>query len=112
MDSLEMLRHAIASVFREWEEFTSGPLSNIRVVPVLDRQHDRYVLQDVDSSGERFQSRTLAHLEIRDGKIWILTDNTEAGIATELVAKGIPKSAIVLAFYPPSVRAIGEFAVA
>jgi hypothetical protein len=53
-----------------------------------------------------------AYLEIRDGKIWILADNTERGIATDLVAAGIPKDRIVLAFYPPAVREMGEFAVA
>jgi hypothetical protein len=112
VDPLETLRQAIVRVFDEWEAYTSGPLCTVRVVPVVDRQHDRYVLQDVDPSGNRLRSRTMAHLEIRDGKIWILTDNTEAGIATELVAAGISKTSIVLAFYPPSVREIGEFAAA
>jgi len=110
MDQVEAFRLAVVSVFREWGEFTSGPLSITRVVPVLDPQHDRYVLLDVDPRGERFRSMTLAHLEIRDGKIWILTDNTEVGIATELVAAGIPKT--LLAYYRPSMRKIGEFAVA
>ena len=84
MDSLDALRQAIEKVFQSWEDFTSGPLSRFRVVPVLDHLHDRYVLQDVDPTEDRFRSKTLAHLEIRDGKIWILTDNTEEGIATEL----------------------------
>jgi hypothetical protein len=54
----------------------------------------------------------MAHLEIRDGKIWILTDNTEEGIATELADAGIAKDRIVLGFYPPALREMGEFAVA
>jgi len=41
-----------------------------------------------------------------------LTTYAEAGIATELVAAGIPKDRIVLAFYPPALREMGEFAVA
>ena len=72
---------------------------------------DRYLLQIVDYTGDKYESRLLTHLEIRNGKIWILTDNTEEGIGNELVAAGIPKSQIVLAFYPPEIREMGEFAV-
>jgi hypothetical protein len=51
-------------------------------------------------------------LEIRDGKIWILIDNTEEGIANELVDHGVPRNHIVLGFYSPQLRELGEFAVA
>ena len=53
----------------------------------------------------------MAHLEIRNGKIWLLTDNTEDGIATELIAEGVPKDRIVLGFYSPETREMGECAV-
>ncbi|MBV7334508.1 XisI protein [Chloroflexi bacterium TSY] len=46
------------------------------------------------------------------GKIWIEIDWTEEGIATELVAAGVPKEDIVLAFHHPSMRQYTEFAVA
>ena len=105
------LRQAIARVFDSWEAYPSN-LSTFRIVGVSDERHDRYVLQHIDFDGERYETRLLAHVEIRDGKIWILTDNTEAGIATELVAESVSKDRIVLAFYPPAVREIGEFAVA
>ena len=54
----------------------------------------------------------LAKIEIRGNKIWVITDNTEDGVATELVAKRIGKEQIVLGFYLPATREIGEFAVA
>jgi hypothetical protein len=111
MVAIEALREAIAHVFGEWEKLPRMP-SDWQIVAVMDRVKDRYVLQDVDFKDGRFQSRTLAHLEIRDGKIWILTDNTEEGIGSELLEQGVSKQQIVLAFYPPSVREMGEFAVA
>lgn len=77
-----------------------------------DAQHDRHTLQNVSFAKDRYDTRLLAYLEIRDGKIWILTDNTEEGIASELVEKGIAKYQIVLGFYAPSTREAGEFAVA
>jgi hypothetical protein len=110
MDTLECLRGAIARVFRSWEEFPSA-ISKFRILGVTDTCHDRYALTHVDFDGERYKSHLLAQLEIRDGKIWLLTDNTEEGIASELVAEGVPKERIVLGFYPPSMREMGDFAV-
>jgi len=77
-----------------------------------DVDKGRFLLQQVRDSEGRYDSTTLAHLEIREGKIWVLTDNTEQGIATELVPLGVPKQQIVLAFYPLTVRLRGEFAAA
>jgi hypothetical protein len=107
---MDFLRNAIATVFQSWESLPRiAP--DWRIESIQDTQRDRYILQHVSFPGEQHRSHTLAHLTIRDGKIWILSDNTEEGIATELVAAGIPKESIVLAFYPPSVREIGEFAI-
>jgi hypothetical protein len=45
-----------------------------------------------------------------DGKIWIHYDGIEDGITDELVAGGVPKDHIVLAFHPPYVRQHTEYA--
>jgi len=105
------LREAIRSVFAEWEKLPRIP-SDWKIVGVQDAQNERYVLQHVSYAGQHYDTRLLAYIEIRDGKIWLLTDNTEEGIAGELVAAGIPKDAIVLGFYSPEIREIGDFAVA
>jgi XisI protein len=111
MESIESLRAAIARVFRSWEEYPSE-ISKFRIEGVMDTTRDRYTLTHVDLEKERYKSHLLAHLEIKDGKIWILTDNTEEGIASELVAEGISKEQVVLGFYSPQMREMGEFAVA
>ena len=113
---LSAFREAISRVFGSWEAFPSA-ISKFRIVGVSDNRKDRYVkdryvLEHIDFDGERYATRLPANLEIRDSKIWILTDNTEEDIATELVAVGVPKECIVLASYPRSVREMGEFAVA
>ena len=53
----------------------------------------------------------IVHLEIINGKIWIQRDGTEDGIAADLLAAGVPKSDIVLAFHPPEIRQHTDFAV-
>ena len=110
METVEPLRHAIASVFTEWEKLPRIA-SNWKIVGVQDTLHDRYTLQHVSSDKDRYETRLLAYLEIREGKIWLLTDNTEEGIASKLVSQGVSKDHIVLGFYSPSLREVGEFAV-
>ncbi len=110
METLTKLREAIRNVFAAWEKLPRIP-SDWKIVGVQDAQQDRYTLEHVSCSGGWYDTRLLAYLEIRDGKIWILTDNTEQGIATELVAEGVSKDQIVLGFYSLSLREVGEFAV-
>ncbi|MBC8143772.1 MAG: XisI protein [Armatimonadetes bacterium] len=111
MKTVDELREAIRVVFAEWEKLPRLP-SHWNVVGVSDTAHDRYTLNHINYKNDRYDSSLLAHLEIRDGKIWILTDNTEEGVATDLVREGVPKSLIVLGFYIPATREAGEFAVA
>ncbi|WP_333195901.1 element excision factor XisI family protein [Microcoleus sp. S28C3] len=54
----------------------------------------------------------VVHVDIKDGKIWIQRDLTEAGIANELVELGVPKTEIVLQFRTPYVRQFTDFSVA
>ena len=52
------------------------------------------------------------YVRIVDGKFWVEEDWTERGIAVELMAAGIPKENIVLAFHEPQMRPYTDFAVA
>ncbi|MCI0378313.1 MAG: XisI protein [Gemmataceae bacterium] len=79
---------------------------------IFDPKRGRYVLITVGWDGEERVDDVLVHIDIKDGKLWIQTDNTEHGIAPELVAAGVPKSDIVLAFQAPEVRQHTEYAVA
>ena len=79
---------------------------------IFDRQRGRFALITFGWDDEERVHHPLAHIDIIDGKLWIQTDNTEHGIAPELVRAGIPKSVIVLAFRPPEVRAHTDYAVA
>ena len=54
---------------------------------------------------------SLLHVDIKNGKIWIQHDGTEEGIANRLVAAGVPKDDIVLAFQSPFKRKFTDFAV-
>ena len=79
---------------------------------IYDRPRNRFVLMTLGWDDDERVHHPLVHVDIIDGKLWIQADNTEHGIAPELVQAGIPKSDIVLAFRPPDVRQHTEYAVA
>jgi len=60
-------------------------------------------------NGERVRD-VFIHIRIRKDKIWIEEDGTEDGTATELLRLGVPREDIVLAFHPPQLRHLTEFA--
>jgi hypothetical protein len=111
MDSLTATRQAIEQVL---SVYTRIPYAHgeLRCEAIFDRKHDRYALVTLGwNAGQRVHF-VLVHVEIVDGKVWIEKDNTEDGVAAELVQAGVPKSQIVLAFRPPEVRQYTEYAVA
>ncbi len=77
---------------------------------IVDKEHDHYQVLSVGWNKLERVHGTLIHVDIRDGKIWIQHDGTEEGIANRLVAQGVPRSDIVLAFHPPYKRPYTEFA--
>ena len=54
----------------------------------------------------------IVHAEIRNNKIWIHYDGIEDSITNELVAAGVPKDCIVLAFNTPEIREHTGYAIA
>ncbi len=80
----------------------------------FDRDHERGHFQLVRVGWKKYERtyQCVLHLDIKpDGKVWIQEDWTERGVALELADLGIPKSAIVLAFYAPARREQTTFTV-
>ncbi|NJK66732.1 MAG: XisI protein [Microcoleus sp. CSU_2_2] len=83
----------------------------IEMEAVFDEKYDRYLLLHLGWRDEERIHGCPIHIDIKDGKIWIQRDFTEAGLAQELVELGVPKTDIVLAFRSPFVRQFTGFAV-
>ncbi|XPM60454.1 MAG: XisI protein [Leptolyngbya sp. IPPAS B-1204] len=80
--------------------------------PIFDTECDHYQLVHVGwkDNNTRIYGCVL-HLDIIDGKIWVQYDGMEEAIADDLVALGVPKQDIVLAYHSPALRQYTEFAV-
>ena len=110
MASVTEDRALLKRLFEAWQRWPRAE-AKFKVVPLMDEADNRFVLLTVGWDGPRRIHNVLVHVDIIDGKFWIQRDNTEEGFATELVAAGVSKERIVLAFYPESVRQYGDYAV-
>ena len=104
------LKQAIISALQDYINFL-GDDPDTQTQLVIDEKSDRYLLIELGWQSDRRIYGTLIHLDIINHKIWIQQDGTEDGIASELVALGIPKQQIVLGFKSEQRRRITEFAL-
>lgn len=101
----------VESVLRELAQFYATP-QKFRTITAFDRERGEFLLVDEGWDGYKRIHNTWAHVEVKDGKVYIHGDNTQDGIATDLIAAGIPASRIVLSFKHPSLRQETAFATA
>jgi XisI protein len=110
MDKLEQYRQNIEQVLTHYSQFKPIVGETERFVS-FDRQRDHYHLFTVGWNKHQRIYGCLIHIDIQDGKLWIQYDGTENGVANDLVALGIPREDIVLAFQSAYMRQYTEFAI-
>lgn len=86
-------------------------VGEIETEVVVDEQLGHFELMRSGWVNGRRVHGPLIHVDIRGEKFWIQHDGTEDGVANDLVAAGVPKDRIVLAFKSPELRKYTEFAV-
>jgi hypothetical protein len=77
---------------------------------IFDLKRHHYQVLNIGWKEQKRIYGVIIHVDIKDEKIWIQRDGTEIGIANQLLAAGVPKQNIVLAFYAPYKRSLTEFA--
>ena len=113
MDKLTCYRQIIKEILLSYAEFaTRHSKPEIQTEVVFDEERDHYMLVKNGWDGRRRHRGTTVYVRIRNNKFWIEEDWLEEGIATDLLAAGVPNEDIVLAFQHPSKRPYTEFAAA
>ncbi len=110
METLSHYRQVITTVLSNLAEATEQDA--VEILLLFDSTHDNYLLLAAGWDGVRRIHHIIAHLRIRNDIIWVEADNTDAELVHRLLDYGVPRDAIVLAFYSPEKRALTEFAVA
>ncbi|MGI0480624.1 XisI protein [Geminocystis sp. CENA526] len=111
MDKLTQYQDIIVKVLNPYLNIQYANI-NIKNYPAYDHEHQQYLIISQGWQDNKHFHSCLIHLEIIKGKIWIQCDNTEDGIANELVSAGISSKDIILGFHEPSIRKYTGFAVA
>jgi XisI protein len=110
VDRVERYREIVKRIV---EEYASYKISHgqIETEAIIDCAHDHYEVMHVGWDGVRRVHGCVVHIDIKDGKVWLQYDGTNQPVAEELMAAGVPKEDIVLAFHPADVRPLTGFAV-
>ncbi|BAU11123.1 FdxN element excision controlling factor protein [Leptolyngbya sp. NIES-3755] len=69
-------------------------------------------MDSVEVNVDRYLHATPIHSSLVGGKIWVQYDDTEEGIAGDLMEAGVSRDDIVLGFRHPKLRQHTGFAVA
>jgi serine/threonine protein kinase len=110
MAKLDEYRGYIKEILTIYSQYGKSK-GEVEAQTIFDTKHDHYQLVYVGWQKNRRVYGCVLHLDIKDEKIWIQHNGTEANIADELVELGVPKQDIVLGFHSPYKRQFTEFAV-
>ncbi|XOF32227.1 MAG: XisI protein [Candidatus Electrothrix sp. YB6] len=83
----------------------------IEMETIFDDAQGRYQLVAVGWQGKKRVHGCLIHIDLKDEKVWLQHDSTDAEIARQLVEQGISADQIVLGFQPERYRRHSGFAV-
>ena len=112
MGKLEKYRQVLREIILRYGSYPSR-YSKTDLLPICDDERGEYLLIDVGwQENEKRTYLVVFHFRIKDGKIYIEQDNTDADPVQQMIDAGVPKEDIVLAFYSPSHRKLTDFALA
>lgn len=103
----KILTDYLQSVAQDWPHNASE-----EVKPIFDQNSNHFMVVHYGWTEYGHLHSVPIHLEIRESKVWIQENLTEIEIDDDLVARGIPKSDIVLGMLPPEYRVFSEYAAA
>ncbi|AOY79985.2 MULTISPECIES: XisI protein [Moorena] len=108
---LEQWRETLENILKYYANLPDR-YGDVTTSVIISGERNHFLLVHEGWENHRRVYGTIVHGEIRDGKIWIHYDGIEDGITDELVASGVPKDRIVLAFHPPEIREHSGYAIA
>jgi hypothetical protein len=110
MAQLDQWRDTLEKILQYYADIPYR-FGDVKTYVVVSRDRNHYLLMHEGWEGKRRVHGSIVHAEFLNDKIWIHFDGIEDGITDELVASGVPKDHIVLAFHPPYVREHTGYAV-
>ncbi|MBW4693207.1 MAG: XisI protein [Lyngbya sp. HA4199-MV5] len=110
MDRINQYRDVLHEILSENALLMSKP-DRIASSVIVSEDRNHFMVINEGWEGKRRIHSLVFHAEIRNGKLWIHHDGIDRGITEDLVAAGISKDHIVLAFHSPEIRSHTGYAV-
>ena len=109
MDTRLRYQEIIKTILQEHANFYNTIPDGYHSQLLFDDERGGYLVLDIGWNDDNYLHATPIHLDLIGDKIWIQYDDTEEGVATDLLAAGVPKEDIILGFRHPQVRQYTEF---
>ncbi|MEM6753317.1 MAG: XisI protein [Cyanobacteria bacterium P01_C01_bin.38] len=112
MEKLEKYRQAVYQLLKTHSAsgYDNGD-ADIECQLVFDTEGNHYQLLDIGWEGFKRIYNCLIHIDIKEEKIWIQRNMTEADLAEELIEMGVLKDDIILGLHPPYKRPLTGYGV-
>ncbi len=112
MEQLEKYCQIVRQLLKSHADYEySNADSDVECQLVFDTEGNHYQVLDVGWEGLKRIYNCLIHIDIKDGKIWIQRNMTEADLAEELIEMGVLKNDIILGLHPPYKRPLTGYGV-
>ncbi|MEO6861130.1 MAG: XisI protein [Microcoleus sp.] len=111
MDQLAQYRQYVQTLITRYAEDDVSD-DEVEVQLICDTERDHYQWMNVGWQHLNRIYRTIIHIDIKDGKIWLQQNLTDQDPAKELVEMGVPREDIVLGLQAPYKRPYTDYGVA
>jgi XisI protein len=112
MDTQLKYQSIVKQVLQNHADYRAALPDGYTSEPIFDDERGQYLVLDMGWHGDKYLHATPIHISLIDDKVWVQYDDTEEGVATDLMAAGVSKEDIVLGFRHPKIRQHTGFAVA
>lgn len=110
MEKLKKYQHIVQELLSSYAK-SKPAYGDYEVDTIFDPKQGHYLLLHMGWHHKRWVHHPVIHLAIRDQKILIFRNDTEHELGLVLIEKGVPKTDIVIGFYPPDMRQYTDYAV-
>lgn len=111
MERIDIYRQAIKHLLEAYAALSAAEQA-VETQLLFDEQRGHYQLLHVGWQNQRRIYGCVMHLDLKNGKVWIQHNGTEANLAQELEDLGVARQDIVLGFRSPKMREYTGYAVA
>lgn len=110
--SLDLYYSVLYQILQNYCELLNRQDDGTITKVIVSDDRTRYLVITEGWNGNRRIHALIFDAEIQNDKIWLHHDGLGHGITDELLAVGVSKDSIVLAFHPPEVRQHTGYAIA